>query len=444
MESIDELRSEMQALVEKSYKLFREEQEFIPGETLVPVSGKVVDNEEIHQLIGAVMDMWWTDGTYTSRFEARMKRHLKMPHAAFCNSGSSANLLAVAAAKEYFGWKNGDKIVTSACGFPTTLNAILQNNLIPVFVDVEFPYYVPTTSAIVQAIRKYNAKAVFMAHTLGNPFDARAISQYVPVLEDNCDALGSKIDDRLTGTLGVVATQSFYPAHHITTGEGGMVLTRHPKINKIVRSIRDWGRDCWCPTGVDNTCGKRFDWDFPCLPQGFDHKYIYSRIGYNMKGTDLHAAIGIAQLKKLEWFVARRKENHDRIYGGLKAEGMEEYFVLPEPYPKSDPSWFGFVLTIRDKMPFTRNALTRELNHRKIGTRNLFGGNLLKQPAYAGLNAPSVGHLENSDKIARDTLWVGCYPGIDDEMCDYMVDTIVNYAKVAEKLVSTNVEIMWE
>lgn len=827
METIDELRAEMNALVRKNFKLFREVKEFIPGETPIPISGKVVDNEEVNQLLGAVMDMWWTDGSYTSRFEARLKKYLKMRHAAFCNSGSSANLLAVAAAKEYFGWKNGDKIVTSACGFPTTLNAILQNGLIPVFVDVELPYYVPNTSTIIWAIHQHDAKAVFMAHTLGNPFDVKAISEYVPVLEDNCDALGSKINDRLTGTLGVVATQSFYPAHHITsldakewvllrspsgdviwrmigdfvnseshegwecvafdkdgklafrpitgtvkhiceepliratlqtgrtavvsashslfkmgdegpetiradsiaindlilaprvlpskriidvdidyteyargswkpiarklrldkriarilgwfvaegslyyaqkagnynyffalgpdeldiaknlkddlaeafgvkskiykrvsgwslqgsrkalfeflkaqcstgarrkrvppiifdcsaeiqkefleaylngdghfrnqrgeheswsvktaseelahgihslllqmelaprfyegfstehelngqtiprrkyfnvsygtsgkgitnalsfrgeqgknkklrrygdltllkvrkieyvepsseyvydlavegyenfiagrgmivhnTGEGGMVLTRHPKIDKIVRSLRDWGRSCWCPTGHENTCGKRFEWDFPCLPQGFDHKYVYSRIGYNMKGTDLNAAIGVAQLKKLEWFVARRKENHDRIYGGLKAEGMEEFFILPEPYPNSDPSWFGFLLTVKDSMPFTRNALTRELNLRKVGTRNLFGGNLLKQPAYAGLNAPSLGNLESSDKIARDTLWVGCYPGITDEMCDYMVETIANYAKGAERLRASKIELLWE
>jgi len=439
-----EFRQMLKDIIRANHGLFVNQEQFVPGATPVPVSGKVVNSREVVGLIDAVLDMWWTDGDISHQFESLFKKFFGLRCASFCNSGSSANLLSIASAKEYFGWRDGDRIVTTACGFPTTLNAILQNNLVPVFVDVTLPYYVPANAMIIEAIHRYNAVAVFMAHTMGNPFDVRAISDYVPVIEDNCDALGSRINGRLTGTLGVACTQSFYPAHHITSGEGGMVLTRHLEMDKIVRSLRDWGRDCFCPTGKDDTCGKRFEWNFPCLPRGFDHKYVYSRIGYNMKSTDLNAAIGVAQFEKLGWFIAKRKENHDRIYGNLKSEGMEEFFILPEPTLGADPSWFGFVLTVRDNAPFVRNVLTRELNLKKIGTRNLFGGNLLKQPAYIGLNAPAVGDLENSDKIARSTFWVGCYPGINDDMCDYIVDAIVDFAKGTDKMTKSNIETMWE
>jgi CDP-6-deoxy-D-xylo-4-hexulose-3-dehydrase len=431
LDELNWLLDEVRELIGEGHKLFPDyafaEKKFVPGETPVPVSGKIVGLWEVDRLIDAIFDFHWTDGTFVSRFESRLARAVGARKAAMCNSGSSANFLAVAAVKEHLGWKDGDVIVTTACGFPTTLNAILMNKLHPVFVDVELPYYNANAGVVIDAVKKHNAVGVFMAHTMGNPFDAIHIGGHTIVIEDNCDALMSELSGHKTGTLGTIATQSFYPAHHITTGEGGAVLTRIPALDKLVRSYRDWGRDCWCGTGQDNTCGKRFVWEFPNLPVGFDHKYIYSRIGGNMKSTDLNAAIGIAQLKRLDLFTAQRQENFDRIYGGLKASGMEEFFVLPEPTPLSKPSWFGFLLTIRDEAPFTRNAITAHLNSKNIATRNLFAGNLLRQPAYASLNAPSYGLLETSDKITRDTFWIGCYPGITEEMCDYMVEEIVKF-----------------
>jgi len=448
MNNTGELCGYIRGIIGAHHNLFPDyafaEKKFEPGVTPIPVSGKIVGFYEIDHLIEAIFDFHWTDGSFTSRFESRLARAVGTRHAAMCNSGSSANFLAVAAVKEHLGWKDGDKIVTTVCGFPTTLNAILMNNLVPVFVDVELPYYNAEADVVIDAVAKHDAAGVFMAHTLGNPFDAPYIASHTVVIEDNCDALMSSIGQEMTGAIGIAATQSFYPAHNITTGEGGAVLTEIPALDKIIRSYRDWGRDCWCGTGCDNTCGKRFDWQFPDLPIGFDHKYVYSRIGGNMKSTDLNAAIGIAQLKRLDLFTSQRQENFDRIYGGLKDVGMEEYFILPEPTPHSRPSWFGFLLTIKDEAPFTRNAICRYLQSQNIATRNLFAGNLLMQPAYRGLDAPIFGSLEVSNKIMRDTFWIGCYPGINEEMCDYMVEIISNYAQAAARLKANPNELYCE
>lgn len=448
MNSTDELSSYIRGIMGAHHKLFPDytfaEKKFEPGVTPVPVSGKIVGLQEVDRLIDAIFDFHWTDGTFVSRFESRLARAVGVRHAAMCNSGSSANFLAVAAVKEHLGWKDGDKIVTTACGFPTTLNAILMNKLAPVFVDVELPYYVPDAEFVLDAVKGLGAVGVFMAHTLGNPFDAAYLASHTVVIEDNCDALMSSLGQEMTGAMGIAATQSFYPAHHITTGEGGAVLTKLPALDKIVRSYRDWGRACWCGTGCDNTCGKRFEWFFPNLPVGFDHKYVYSRIGGNMKSTDLNAAIGIAQLKRLDLFTAQRQENFDRIFGGLKENGMEEFFIFPESLPYAKPSWFGFLLTIRDGAPFTRNAICRQLNSKKIATRNLFAGNLLMQPAYRDLNAPILGSLEVSNKIMRDTFWIGCYPGINEEMCDYMIEEISEYARAAARIKANPNELYCE
>lgn len=402
---------------------------FVPGQTPVPVSGRVFDADDVLHLVDASLDFWLTTGRYAQRFEREFAQFLGLRHAILCNSGSSANLLALSALtspnlKERQ-LQPGDEVITVAAGFPTTVNPILQNGLVPVFLDVVPGTYNADVSLLEEAITP-RTRAIMLAHTLGNPFDLDTVMRVAKehdlwVIEDNCDALGSRYDGRYTGTFGHLATVSFYPAHHITTGEGGMVVTRHPALKKLVESFRDWGRDCWCPPGESNTCNKRFDWELGELPPGYDHKYIYSHIGYNLKVTDMQAAIGVSQLKKLPLFIERRQANWQQLYDGL--HHLQDTFILPQATDKSDPSWFGFALSLRDDAPFQRQDLIRYLEAHKIGTRLLFGGNLLRQPAYLHQPHRVVGDLRQTDFIMRQTFWVGVYPGLSDVHIAYMIDT---------------------
>ena len=403
---------------------------FVPGETYIPPSGKVFGGKEMANAVSAVLEAVWTEGRWTDRFERELAEYMGRKHASFCNAGSSANLLAMSVLTsrripEEYRLMPGDEVITTAAGFPTTLNPILQVGALPVFVDVRLDTLVPTFEDIMAAITP-RTKAVFMAHTLGNPFPARDLAAYLEprdifLIEDNCDALGSEIHGKKTGTFGLMATQSFYPAHHITTGEGGAVMCDSLQIKKIVESFRDWGRDCWCPPGKENSCGARFAQKFEGLPYGYDHKYVYAEIGYNLKGTDMEAAIGVAQLDRLAGFTQRRRYNWGCIWQALV--DLQHYMVLPRAAPDAVPSWFGFPITLKADSPISRRDLIRHLEEKKIGTRMLFGGNLLRQPAYRGMLQRRF-PLLNTEIIAENTFWVGVWPGITDEARRYMIETI--------------------
>ena len=401
---------------------------FIPGESSVPVSGKVFDEREMINMVEAVLDGWWTEGRFTDEFEAKICRWLGVKHAILVNSGSSANLLALSALTSVkLGEKRlkpGDEVITVAAGFPSTINPIVQNNLVPVFVDIDLGTYNVSIEKIKQAITP-KTRAIMLAHTLGNPVDLNAIVKLCKehslwLVEDNCDALGSMYDGKRTGAFGHVATCSFYPAHHITLGEGGAIFTNDGILNKIIRSMRDWGRDCWCKTGNDNTCGMRFGWQLGNLPFGYDHKYIYSEIGYNLKATDIQAALGVAQLEKLDNFVQKRKDNFKILYDGLKE--YDQYFVLPAWEKNAEPSWFGFLLTIKEDAPFDRDTLVQFLQGKNIATRYLFAGNVLKQPYFIDnkINYRVAGDLKNTDLVMSNTFWVGVYPGLTAAMMEYI------------------------
>jgi CDP-4-dehydro-6-deoxyglucose reductase, E1 len=412
---------------------FREEfpvREFVPGQTPVPVSGRVFDAEELEFLVNAALDFWLTTGRYADQFEREFARFIGVRSASLVNSGSSANLVALSAlTSPRLGARRlrpGDEVITVAAGFPTTVNPIIQCGLVPVFIDVQIPTY-NVDVAQLEAALSHRTRAIVLAHTLGNPFDVEAVTRFASrhglwLIEDCCDAVGSTYNDRKTGTFGDLATTSFYPAHHITMGEGGCVLTDKPLLKTLAESFRDWGRDCWCAPGKENTCGKRFDWQMGELPHGYDHKYIYSHVGYNLKATDMQAAVGVAQLKKLPAFIEARKRNFAYLKAGLK--DVEEHFVLPEATPNSDPSWFGLPLLVRETAPFSRNALIEFLNGRRIGTRHLFGGNLVRQPAYADLNYRVVGDLRTSDRVMNQAFWIGVYPGLTQAMLDYVLETM--------------------
>ncbi len=403
--------------------------EFVPGVSAVPVSGKVFDSEEIINATEAVLEGWWTDGKYTAMFEHRMAQWLGVKYGCFVNSGSSANLIAVTALTSMKlqdkRLKPGDEVITVAAGFPSTVNPIVQNGLVPVFVDVDLGTYNANIEAIQKAISP-KTRAIMIAHTLGNPFDLGAIKELCEkhdfwLIEDNCDALGATFNGKKTGTFGHIATCSFYPAHHITTAEGGMVFTNNSRLYKIIESIRDWGRDCWCETGKDNTCQKRFCWQLGELPYGYDHKYIYSEMGYNLKATDIQAALGLAQFAKLDSFVEKRRENFNTLYEGLKK--FEEYFILPSWQKEANPSSFGFLLTVKDTAPFTRDEIVQHLQEKKIGTRFLFAGNILRQPYFVDrkIEYRVVGELKNADTIVKNTFWIGVYPGLTGEMLEYII-----------------------
>jgi len=426
----DQLRRRICALLPEYFHAEFPQREFVPGETPVPVSGRVFDEEELEFLVNAALDFWLTTGRYADQFEKEFAHFIGVRSASLVNSGSSANLVALSAlTSPRLGERRlrpGDEVVTVAAGFPTTVNPIIQCGLVPVFVDVQIPTYNIDVAQLEGALSN-RTRAVVLAHTLGNPFDVEVVTGFASrhdlwLIEDCCDAVGSTYKQRKAGTFGDLATTSFYPAHHITMGEGGCVLTDKPLLTTLAESFRDWGRDCWCAPGKENTCGKRFDWQMGELPCGYDHKYIYSHVGYNLKATDMQAAVGVAQLKKLPAFIETRKKNFAYLKAGLK--DLEEFFVLPEATPNSDPSWFGFPLLVRESAPFSRNALMEFLNARKIGTRQLFGGNLVRQPAYAGVNHRVVGDLPASDRVMNQAFWIGVYPGLRQAMLDYVLDTM--------------------
>lgn len=408
-----------------------------PGDSFaVPPSGKVLDGKDLANMIDASLDMWLTSGRFNDEFEEKLAVHLGMKYALTTNSGSSANLLAISALTSHqLGerkLKDGDEVITVAAGFPTTVSPIIQNRLVPVFVDIELGAYNIDVSQIEEAISK-KTKALFVAHTLGNPFNLDRVMELCDkynlwLIEDNCDALGSTYGNRQTGTFGHISTMSFYPAHHITMGEGGAVITNDGSLYRILMSFRDWGRDCWCQPGKDNSCGKRFGWKLGNLPEGYDHKYIYSHIGYNLKITDWQAAIGLAQLEKLPLFTERRRENFRLLYEGLQA--FEDYFILPRATERSNPSWFGFPLTVRENKIFSKIDIVTFLEDSRIGTRQLFAGNMLRQPAFIQTplrlrirNSPLLNSqrlsekhyrmLPNSDAVMKNTFWIGLWPGID-------------------------------
>jgi CDP-6-deoxy-D-xylo-4-hexulose-3-dehydrase len=427
--SADTLRQQILQLVGEYHDAQFGTKPFIPGESPVPVAGRVFDAGDVRSLVDSSLDFWLTTGRFAAQFEREFARWFGIRTATLVNSGSSADLLAVTSlTSPKLGDRRlrpGDEVITVAAGFPTTVNPIIQNGLVPVFVDEQIPTYNIDVTMLDAALSE-RTRAVVIAHTLGNPFDLAAVTDFVRkhdlwLVEDCCDAVGATYKGQKVGTFGDMATVSFYPAHHITMGEGGCVLAEKPLLKTIVESFRDWGRDCWCEPGKENTCGKRFNWQLGQLPCGYDHKYTYSHIGYNLKMTDMQAAVGVSQLKKLPGFIETRRRNFQLLYEGLK--DLEEFFILPEATPHSEPSWFGFPLAVRHDAPFTRNQAIAFLDQRKIGTRLLFAGNLLRQPAYQDIKHRVVGSLQNTDFIMNQVFWVGVFPGINREMIHYMLET---------------------
>lgn len=421
-------KQEIFNLIAKYYKEKHRVKPFIPRETYIPYAGRVYDEKEMISIVDSALEFWLTAGRFVKQFEQKFAKFLGVKYCILTNSGSSANLLAISAlTSSKLGerrLKKGDEVITIACAFPTTVNPIIQNNLIPVFIDVDVGTYNIQTDKIETAISE-KTKAIFLAHTLGNPFDLDKILEICKkynlwLIEDNCDALGSKYNGKYTGTFGHIATFSFYPAHHITMGEGGALVTNDTQLEKLIKSFRDWGRDCWCEPGCDNTCGKRFGWQLGTLPFGYDHKYIYSHIGYNLKITDMQAAVGVEQLKKLPLFIKARKRNYKLLYEGLKK--FDKYFILPETEPKDDPSWFGFLLTIRKDVGFARDEIVKYLEDNKIATRMLFAGNITRHPSFENIEYRIFGDLANTDFIMNNTFWIGVYPGLNEERLKYILE----------------------
>ncbi len=411
---------------------------FVPGVSAVPVSGKVIRADDMSAVVESALDGWFTTGRWAKDFEKKLARFFGVRSASLVNSGSSANLVALSAlTSPKLGdraLKPGDEVITVAAGFPTTVNPIFQNRLVPVFVDVILPTYEIDVTKLEEA-RSEKTRAVMIAHTLGNVFNAGAVSEFCKrynlwLVEDCCDALGATYNGQKVGTFGDIATVSFYPAHHITMGEGGAVLTNKPALQVLIDSFRDWGRDCWCEPGVDNTCGKRFDWQLGTLPCGYDHKYTYSHVGYNLKATDMQAALGVAQIAKLPEFIERRKANFAYLKEAMKP--LEEFLQLPVAGENADPSWFGFPIGVKEDAPFTRDQLTKALEAKKIGTRLVFAGNLTRQPAYEGYEYRVVGEMPNTDYVMNNVFWVGVFPGLTEEMLDYIVATATEFVGTAK------------
>lgn len=434
-----ELSQEIDQLVGNALEVLHAHKPFVPGETSVPVTGKVFGAPEIKAAVQASLEFWLTAGHFSEEFERELAKVTGTRNAFMVNSGSSANLVALSAlTSPSLGddrLKPGDEVITVAAGFPTTVTPIIQNNLIPVFVDVEIPTYVAPTSLIQNALSN-KTRAIMMAHTLGNPFELDAVRNFAKennlwLIEDACDALGGEFKGQKVGTFGDMSTLSFYPAHHMTTGEGGAVLSNRARLKPLIESFRDWGRDCWCAPGCDNTCLKRYQWKLGDLPEGYDHKYTYSHVGYNLKSGDIAAAIGLAQLDRLPDFIRLRRENFDYLKKSLS--DYQEFFILPEASPGSNPSWFGFPITVRENAPFSRNQVVAHLDEKKIGTRLLFAGNLLKQPAFQNIDHRVVGSLENTDIIMNDTFWIGVWPGLSRAMLDYVIQEIIDFTKKKEK-----------
>lgn len=428
---MDKLKKDILNKVKEFYRCRHEKKEFIPGRTKINYAGRVYDEKEIQLLVDASLDFWLTAGKYAEKFEKKLADFIGVKYASLVNSGSSANLLAVSTLTSSLLQKRrlrpGDEVITTALCFPTTVTPIIQNKLIPVFVDVDLETYNANINQVKKAISS-RTKAIFLAHTLGNPFNIKEIKKICNknklwFIEDNCDALGSTYNNAKSGSFGDISTHSFYPAHHITTGEGGAVLTNNPLLNRIVNSLRDWGRDCWCKPGVDNTCGRRFSAKYGNLPKGYDHKYVYSQPGYNFKATDLQAAIGLAQLDKLPGFVKKRRQNHKYLYDGLKC--LSNKIMLSVAEKNSQPSWFGFMITLKDNCRITRKKVILTLEKANIQTRLLFAGNITKQPCFLKFKERRdykiIVPLKNTDKVMNDGFWVGIYPGITKEMLRYMI-----------------------
>ncbi len=434
------LRAEILNLVGEYYSLAHGRRPFDIATPNVPVSGRVYGAREMRFLVDSALDFWLTTGRFNAEFEEKLASRVGAKHALTVNSGSSANLIAFMAltsprlkARQL---KPGDEVITCATGFPTTVNPIMQANMTPVFVDADIPTYNASVAAIEEAIGP-RTRAIMIAHTLGNPFDVESVRAFCDrhglfLIEDCCDALGATVAGRHVGTFGDIGTLSFYPAHHITTGEGGAVFTNNNSLKKIMESFRDWGRDCYCEPGRDNSCNKRFGWSLGGLPKGYDHKYTYSHLGYNLKLTDMQAAIGVAQLERLDEFIAARRRNFARLHAGLSR--LRDIFILPEATRGSEPSWFGFTLTLRKGAPIDRHGLLLELQSKHIGTRLLFGGNLVRQPYMAGRDFRVVGNLENADAIVDRTFWIGVYPGLGDEEIDYTIECIEDYCRRKGKI----------
>lgn len=427
------LRQMILDLVGEHARRFHAPAPFVPGTSAVPVSGKVYGASDMQSLVDSALDFWLTTGRFNAEFETRLAARLGVRHALTTNSGSSANLLALSSLCSHYlrgdALKPGDEVITVATGFPTTVNPSLQYGLVPVFVDVDIPTYNILPSAIEAAVSD-RTRAIMIAHTLGNPFDVAEVMRVAEkydlwVVEDCCDALGATYQGKGVGTFGDIGTLSFYPAHHITMGEGGAVFTAKPMLKRVIESMRDWGRDCWCQPGMDNTCGKRFCRKLGDLPMGYDHKYTYSHCGYNLKITDMQAAVGLAQLDRLDGFIAARQRNFDTLTEMLKP--LEDIFILPQPTPGSQPSWFGYPLTLRDGLPFSRDSLVQHLDGLKIGTRLLFGGNLIRQPYMRGREYRVVGELTNANIVTDRTFWVGLYPGLGPDQLQYVVETIAKF-----------------
>ena len=426
---------ELSNFIESEFALRHPKTDFVAGKTNIPVTGKVFGTQEIMAAVEASLDFWLTSGPYTQEFEGNLAKEVGMRHAFMVNSGSSANLLALSSLTSPMhgekALRPGDEVITVAAGFPTTVTPILQNGLTPVYVDVDMETYVANEIQLEEAIGP-KTKAIMMAHTLGNPFNLDLVQKLAEkfnlwVIEDSCDGLGGTYRDKKIGSFGDLSTFSFYPAHHITTGEGGAVLIKKVFHKRIVESFRDWGRDCWCAPGCDNTCLKRYEWSLGELPQGYDHKYTYSHLGYNLKSGDIQAAIGLQQLNRLDDFVTTRRNNWEYLSNGL--QHLSEYFILPKATKNSNPSWFGFAITIRDNNRISRNLIVKQLNEKLIGTRLLFGGNLLRQPAFKDTKRRVVGDLSVTDQIMNDTFWVGVWPGLSYQMLDYVIESLEEIIK---------------
>jgi len=428
MTNSEQIKEQILNLTKEYTKLVHLNKKYEKGTSPIPVSGRIFDETDVSTLVESSLDFWLTTGRFNESFEKKLSTFLNIKKVLTVNSGSSANLLAFSSLTSHLlkdrALKKGDEIISIAAGFPTTINPIIQYGLIPVFVDVKIPEYNIDENLIEQAITK-KTKGIFLAHTLGNPFNLTKIMEVAKkynlwVIEDSCDALGSTYNGQQVGTFGDVASLSFYPAHHITMGEGGAVFTNNSLIHKIAVSLRDWGRDCWCETGCDNSCKQRFNQQHGELPFGYDHKYIYSHIGYNLKITDMQAAVGVAQLAHLDGFINSRKENFNFLYENLKQ--FEEFLILPKAEENSDPSWFGFPISLKEKNHFKREDLLKFLNENKIGTRLLFGGNLTKQPYMKNVNYRISGKLENTDYIMNNTFWIGVYPGLNEEKLSFVIE----------------------
>lgn len=414
----------------RAYFRRQPENSFVPGESYIPASGKIIEEDDLIGLVDASLDMWLTTGRFAVEFEQRLAEKFGTKQARMTVSGSAANLLAFSCLTSPRMRKRiepGSEVITVAAGFPTTVTPIVQNGCIPVFVDIDLTTHNVIAERIEDAVTE-KTRAIMIAHSLGNPFDLGIVSNVVKehdlfLVEDCCDAFGATYDGKNVGTFGTTATLSFYPAHHITTGEGGAVMANNASIMRNIESLRDWGRDCWCPPAEENTCGTRFGWKLGDLPEGYDHKYIYSHLGYNLKATDMQAAIGLSQLQKLDRFVEARRENFNFFKTAFQSEGLEEHFHLPEATENSDPSWFGFLLTVKDESPLKRLDVINYLTEHKIGTRLLFAGNLTRQPAFKGVEHRIVGDLTNTDKAMNNSFWIGVWPGIDEERRAYILNT---------------------